>query len=85
MTLQMDYLSDGTQRDLPPVPPLAPVPAWERRAGQGGAEVEAAAEEGERRGGVHHSTTALGNFGTTRYRVFRVTIPRWDQNLAHPS
>lgn len=47
--------------------------------------MEAAAEEGDGQGGVHHSTTALINFGTTRYCVFRVTIPRWDQYLAHPS
>lgn len=59
------------------------VPAWE--SGQGHAEVEAVAEAGEGWGGMHHSTTALGNLGTAQYCVFTVTVPRWDQYLTHPS
>ena len=57
----------------------------ERRAGLGGAEAGAAAEEGEGWGGLCHGMTARGNFGTAGYRVFRVTVPCQDQYLAHPS
>lgn len=78
------------RRDLPPVPPLAPAqgehcPCAGKESGQGRAEMEAAAEAGEGRGGVHHSTTALSNFGTAQYCVFRVAVLCWDQYLAHPS